>query len=45
VKYDVVDHVALTPSIQWVRNPGFDNTGTVVDEDAWVFGLRVALEM
>jgi len=45
VKYDVIDHVALTPSVQWVRNPGFDNTGTVVDEDAWVFGVRVALEM
>lgn len=45
VKYDVIDHVALTPSVQWVRNPGFDNTGTVIDEDAWVFGLRVALEM
>lgn len=45
VKYDVIDHVALTPSLQWVKNPGFDNTGTVVDADNWVIGLRVALEM
>lgn len=45
VKYDVMEHVALTPSLQWVKNPGFDNTGAVVDADNWVFGLRVALEM
>ena len=45
VKYDVIKHVSLTPSVQWVRNPGFDSTGTVVDEDNWVAGLRLALEM
>ena len=45
VKYDVIPMLSLTPSIQWVRNPGFDDTETVVDQDNWIFGLRVGVEM
>jgi hypothetical protein len=45
VKYDVTSNFNLTPSVQWVRNPGFDDTETVVDQDNWIFGLRVGLSM
>lgn len=45
LKYDVLPRIALTPSVQFVRNPGFDNTGTVIDEDNWIVGLRVGFEM
>jgi carbohydrate-selective porin OprB len=45
VKYDVLPQVSVTPSLQWVRNPGFDNTGTVVDKDNWIFGLRLGFEI
>ena len=45
VKYDVIPHVALTPSVQWVKNPGFDGSGATVDANNWVFGMRVAFEM
>ncbi|MGV8998225.1 MAG: carbohydrate porin [Parvibaculaceae bacterium] len=43
LKYDVIPHLSLTPSIQWIRNPGFDDTATVVDKDNYVFGLRVGV--
>ncbi len=45
VKYDVLPSVALTPSVQFVRNPGFDNTGTLIDENNWIVGLRIGFEM
>tara|TARA_R110000868_G_scaffold37022_2_gene130986 strand:+ start:16084 stop:17238 length:1155 start_codon:yes stop_codon:yes gene_type:complete len=45
VKYDVLPYLNLTPSVQWVRNPGFDDTGAVVDQDNWVYGLRVGFAM
>jgi carbohydrate-selective porin OprB len=44
-KYDVVEHVSITPSVQWVKNPGFDDTGTVVDDSVWVFGIRLGLDI
>lgn len=45
VKYDVIPHVNLTPSLQWIRNPGFDDTETVVDKDNWIFGFRIGLDV
>ncbi len=32
----------LTPSLQYVRNPGFDRTGDVVDRELWVAGARLS---
>jgi hypothetical protein len=45
VKYDVLPQVSLSPSVQWVRNPGFDDTGVTVDEDSWIVGLRIGFEI
>lgn len=45
LKYDVLPRIALTPSVQFVRNPGFDNTGVAIDEDNWIVGLRIGFEM
>jgi hypothetical protein len=45
VKYDVLPHVNLTPSVQWIRNPGFDSSDTVIDKDNWIVGLRIGLDI
>ena len=45
VKYDVLPHVSLTPSVQWIRNPGFDDTETVVDQDNWIVGFRIGFDV
>ncbi|MDO8288344.1 MAG: carbohydrate porin [Parvibaculum sp.] len=43
VKYDVLPYLNLTPSLQWIRNPGFDDTEAAVDQDNYVLGLRVGV--
>ncbi|HEY4344504.1 MAG TPA: carbohydrate porin [Parvibaculum sp.] len=45
VKYDVIPHVSLTPSVQWIRNPGFDSSDTVIDKDNWIVGFRIGLDV
>ncbi|MCE9649063.1 MAG: carbohydrate porin [Parvibaculum sp.] len=45
VKYDVLPHVNLTPSVQWIRNPGFDSSDTVIDKDNWIVGFRIGLDI
>ena len=45
VKYDILPQLSLTPSVQWISNPGFDDTDTVVDKDNYVFGLRVGVSL
>lgn len=44
VKYDFSEQVHLTPSLEWVRNPGFDSTASIVDRSAWIVGLRIGLD-
>ena len=45
VKYDFSEQVHLTPSLEWVRNPGFDSTASIVDRSAWIVGLRIGLDV
>lgn len=45
LRYDVVEHVHLTPGIQYVTNPGFDDTGSVIDDRVWVFGIRLGYDL
>lgn len=45
LRYDVIDHLHLTPGIQYVTNPGFDDTGSLVDDHVWVFGLRLGYDL
>ncbi|MGE0080507.1 MAG: carbohydrate porin [Thiohalomonadaceae bacterium] len=40
-RFDLGAQLQITPSIQYVRNPGFDSTGDAVDEETWVTGVRV----
>lgn len=41
-RFDIGRHWQITPSLQFVRNPGFDSTGDAVDEETWVAGLRLS---
>jgi hypothetical protein len=42
-RFDVSEHLQITPSLQYVRNPGFVDTGRELDRDQWLVGLRVNL--
>lgn len=41
LRFDLGEHVQLTPLVQYVQNPGFDGTGDTLDEDQWLAGLRL----
>ena len=45
LRYDVVEHVHVTPGIQYVTNPGLDDTGGVIDDHVWVFGVRLGYDL
>ena len=44
-RYDVVEHLHVTPLVQWTNNPGFDDTETAVDKSLVIFGVRVGLDI
>lgn len=44
LRYNVSENVHVTPSVQYVTNPGFDDTDTVVDDSVWVFGIRLGYD-
>lgn len=44
-RYDVIEHLHVTPLVQWTNNPGFDDTGTAVDESVVIFGVRVGVDI
>jgi len=39
-RFDVWDELSLTPSVQWIKNGGFDASNTVYDDSLIVYGLR-----
>lgn len=41
LRFDIDTHLQITPILQYVRNPGFDNTEEVIDQDQWLAGLRL----
>lgn len=45
LRYNVSENVHVTPSVQYVTNPGFDDTDTVVDDSVWVFGIRLGYDL
>jgi len=44
LRWDVNEHVQLSPIMQYVKHPGFDASDTVIDEDVVVYGLRTRLD-
>jgi len=41
VRMDIADSLQVTPSIQWIRNSGFDSTGNDFDERMTIAGVRI----
>jgi hypothetical protein len=41
LRFELDAHLQISPIFQYVRNPGFDNTEEVVDQDQWIAGLRL----
>lgn len=39
-RFDVWDELSLTPSVQWLKNSGFDASNTAYDDSLMVYGLR-----
>ena len=44
-RYDAIEHLHITPLVQWTNNPGFDDTGTAIDESVVIFGVRVGVDI
>ena len=44
-RYDVIERLHVTPVVQWTNNPGFDDTGTAVDESVVLFGVRIGVDI
>lgn len=40
VRLELQDGLQISPSIQWIRNSGFDSTGTTVDNSLGVYSVR-----
>lgn len=45
LRWEPVANLQLSPSVQYIRNPGFDGSGSSVDADSWVMGLRVGYSL
>lgn len=41
-RIDLADNFSLTPSIQWIQNSSFDNSGIVTDRDVIVLSVRTS---
>jgi len=40
LRFSLTEDIRITPSIQWIENSGFDNTGTNHDKSIMVYGAR-----
>lgn len=43
LRFDLGRHLQITPLVQYVRNPGFDSSQTVLDQELWLAGVRLHL--
>lgn len=41
MRIDLHEHLQVTPLIQYVNNPNFDGSGTVIDAQQWIAGMRL----
>lgn len=42
-RFDINQHLHITPSIQWIKKSGFDDSETSFDNDITIIGLRAAI--
>lgn len=40
-RFAINQYLHISPDIQYIKNSGFNDTGTGIDQDIWVFGLRI----
>ncbi len=43
LRFDPFEGMHVAPHLQWIRNSGFDASGTAFDEDQLVVGIRIGL--
>ena len=44
IRFSLDKNLSLTPSLQRIQNSNFDNSGTTVDSDVYVIGVRASYE-
>lgn len=40
-RVEVTENIAVTPSLQWIQNSGFDSSGTTIEAEQTILGLRI----